>query len=189
MTKYQQPITICNQTPKKSDRLFYKFEYSYNYVMLDNTDLQIISRLSNNGRISLTDLSTHVDISRVAVANRIEKLITHNVLRISASINLEKLSYQTLIVELQIDREKLEPFKKAIENCSHVLHSFEITGAFNYLLICAGKDNNSLRIFIDSAKKFSNDCKVTIASNPQTPSYAQLKSPEACKCKLCLGEP
>ena len=51
--------------------------------MQDNLDTEIIEKLSKNGRISLTDLSEGMELSRVAVANRIEKLIQNDLLKVS----------------------------------------------------------------------------------------------------------
>ena len=155
--------------------------------MLDRIDLQIINKLSHNGRISLTDLSSGMDLSRVAIANRIEKLIQQNILKVHSSVNLNKLNYQTLIVELQIDKKKSESFKKVIKRCPKVIGSFEIAGQFNHLIICSSKNNNELRNFIENVlKKFSSNCNVKLSSNPDPSEFVHLHSFEKCEnCKLC----
>ena len=43
-------------------------------TQLDNFDHKIIQALTGNARISITDLSHHVNLSRNAVTNRISKL-------------------------------------------------------------------------------------------------------------------
>jgi len=147
--------------------------------MIDEIDRKIIGKLSKNGRLSLTELSEGTGISRVAIASRIEKLENASLLKVCAALNLEKLNYQTLLVELQIDPSKTKVFRKTIENDPRILHSFEITGQFNHLLICVARNNLTLRHFIENdLKKFSKDCKVTLSSNPQTSSYVLLKSLE-----------
>ncbi|MEM4247908.1 MAG: Lrp/AsnC family transcriptional regulator [Candidatus Nanoarchaeia archaeon] len=147
--------------------------------MLDNIDKQIIDKLSKNGRLSLTELSEGTGISRVAVASRIEKLEKSGLLKVCAALNLEKLNYQTLLVELQIEKTKTAAFKKLVESNPRILHCFEITGPFNHLLICSARNNQTLRSFIENElKKFAKDCRVTLSSNPLTPTYVPIKSLE-----------
>jgi Lrp/AsnC family leucine-responsive transcriptional regulator len=145
--------------------------------MIDSIDRQIIGKLSKDGRLSLTELSEGTGISRVAVASRIDKLEKTGLLKVCATLNLEKLNYQTLVVEMQVDKSKTIAFRKLVATHPKVLHSFEITGPFNYLLICTAKNNQNLRHFIeDELKRFAKDCKVTLSSNPQT--YVPIKSLE-----------
>ena len=153
--------------------------------MLDPIDQRIIEKLSDNGRISLTELSDGAELSRVAIANRIEKLIQNGLLRVSAMLNLDLLNYQTLIVELQIENGMRSEFKRLILNCPKVVQAFEITGQFNHLLICSSRSSNSLRKFVDDVlKKYAKDCKVTLASNPIATEFAHIKSYKECEhCK------
>lgn len=147
--------------------------------MLDAIDVKIISGLVKNGRISLTDLSAGTNLSRVAIANRIDRLMNLNILKVSALVNIEKLNYQTLIIELQIEKNKVAQFRKTICNEPKVLQCFEIAGPFNFMLVCAAKNNNNLRSFLeDTLKKFSKDCKVILSSNPVHPEFVPLKNME-----------
>jgi Lrp/AsnC family leucine-responsive transcriptional regulator len=144
--------------------------------MLDAVDVKIISKLAQNGRISLTELASGTNLSRVAIANRLDTLMKSNILKVSAMVNLEKLNYQTLLVELQVDKPRIPQFRKLISNDSKVLQCFEIAGQFNFMLFCAAQNNSHLRVFIeDTLKKFSKDCKVILSSNPAHPEFVHLK--------------
>ena len=63
--------------------------------MLDPIDIQIVNKLNSNGRISLTELAEDINLSRVAIANRIEKLVQNELMQVTASLNLEKLQSVT----------------------------------------------------------------------------------------------
>lgn len=144
--------------------------------MLDDIDLKIIQKLTVNGRISLTDLSAGTNISRVAIASRIEKLMQSGLLHVSACLNLDKLNYQTLLVEMQVGKEKIQVFRKTIEHEPKVINSFEISGPYNFLLVCTGKNNSELQKFIENdLKKFASNCKVTLSSNPQASGFVKIK--------------
>src|SRR3989344_1771462 len=127
--------------------------------MLDDIDKQIIGKLAKDGRLSLTNLSNGMDISRVAIAT-----------------SIDKLNYQTLIVEMQVPKKQQEEFRKVISVNAKVLNCFEVSGQYNYLLICSAKNNNTLRHFIEhDLKRFADDCKVTLSSNPVYPEFVHLK--------------
>ncbi len=151
--------------------------------MLDKIDIKIIHRLGKNGRISLTDLSAGMDLSRVAIANRIEKLVQSSIIRVGPLVNTQKLQYQTLIVELQV--EKKEQFKQLIARCPRILHAFETMGPFSHLVVCVSKNNQSLKNFVENVlKQHASSCKVTLADSMQ--NFVPLKTAEGCKgCKLC----
>lgn len=151
--------------------------------MLDDIDIKIIAKLSKDGRISLTDLSTGIELSRVAIANRIEKLIKSELLKVSTLVNLEKLKYQTLLVEMQVSKK--EPFRKLITRCPRILHALELMGSYNYAVICASKSKSGLRSFVESVlKKHAQNCRITLAEN--LGRFAVLKTAASCKnCKLC----
>ena len=149
---------------------------------LDHIDEHIIEKLSENGRVSLTELSGSSELSRVAIANRIEKLLQTGVIKVSTLLNLEKLNYQTLIVELQVDAAKKLEFRKLVSECPKILQAFEITGTHNHLLICSARNNNLLRKFVeDVLKKYTTDCKVTLASNPIATEFVHIKSRKECE--------
>ena len=149
--------------------------------MLDTIDIKIIEKLGRNGRTSLTDLSDGMELSRVAIANRIDKLLQKELLHIGVSVNLEKLNYQTFIVELQVPAKQSPAFKKLLSKSSQILQCFEVTGQYNWLLICTDKSSKNLRQFIETTlKKYADDCRVTIASNPHGPEFAHHKSSKVC---------
>ena len=155
--------------------------------MIDDIDIKIIEQLSKNGRASLTNLSNGMELSRVAIANRIEKLLQNSLLHVGVSVNLEKLNYQTFIVEVQVADNNNSKFKKLVLQSPQIQHCYEVTGQFNWLLVCSDKSSKNLRQFVESTlKKYADDCKVTMASNPCGPEFAHHKS--ARICKNCEGK-
>jgi len=149
--------------------------------MLDAIDIKIIEKLGRNGRTSLTDLSAGMELSRVAIANRIDKLLQNNLLHVGVSVNLNKLNYQTFIVELQVSEKKSQMFRKILVKSPKILQSFELVGPRNWMLVCADKNSKNLQQFVESTlKKFAEDCRVTIASNPHGPEFAHHKLSKVC---------
>jgi Lrp/AsnC family leucine-responsive transcriptional regulator len=154
--------------------------------MLDNTDYYIIEKLIRNGRISLTDLAEGTHISRVAVANRIDKLLDSGILNVSALLNLDKLNYQTLIVELQVEAERKDDFKAFLKSCPKITQAFEVTGSKNFLLICSDCNNTKLKDLIENVlKKYSTEINVTLSSNPLNSKFVKLKTFSCKDCARC----
>lgn len=150
--------------------------------MLDEIDWKIVDRLCHNGRIPLTELSEGMELSRVAIANRIEKLMQSGLLHIGAALDLERLNYQTFLIELQIPEKRQAAFKKLLAGSPQILQCFETTGRFNWLLVCVDKSAKELREFVEgSLKKFAEDCHIILASNPHGPDFTFKKLAKLCK--------
>ena len=51
---------------------------------IDNVDKKLISILMENGRTSLSEIGKHLGMSHVAVSKRLEKLVSKNLVKVTA---------------------------------------------------------------------------------------------------------
>jgi len=65
-------------------------------MKLDETDLNIIALLKENGRIQNNDIASRLSISEGTVRNRIKKLIDNDFLSIRGLVNPEKPGYEEI---------------------------------------------------------------------------------------------
>ncbi len=63
-------------------------------ITIDETDKQIVQKLSENGRMSFRRIAKEIGISTDTVIRRYEKLVKGGAMKISIQINPEKLGYQ-----------------------------------------------------------------------------------------------
>jgi Lrp/AsnC family transcriptional regulator, leucine-responsive regulatory protein len=106
---------------------------------LDSFDLKIIEAVSDNGRISVTDLAQKIGLSKTPCNARLKRLMDHGyILGFRAVINPQKLGLDHVAfaeVKLSDTREKaLTEFNQAVRRIREVEECHMIAGRFDYLL-------------------------------------------------------
>ncbi len=105
----------------------------------DRIDQAILNILTNDARISMTDLAKQVGLSKTPVIARVKRLETSGVITgYRAELSAKKLGLQHvafLEVRLSDTREKaLQAFNKAIRAIPEVEECHMIAGGFDYLV-------------------------------------------------------
>jgi DNA-binding Lrp family transcriptional regulator len=108
-------------------------------MQLDTIDLNILTLLQQNGRISNQDLAEQVFLSPSSCLRRVRILEEEGIIsRYSAVLNPEKLGLELDVfvqVTMRRDVESWhENFMQALQNYPEVVGSYIITGDANYLL-------------------------------------------------------
>jgi len=108
-------------------------------MQLDTIDLNILTLLQQNGRISNQDLAEQVFLSPSSCLRRVRILEDEGIIsRYSALLNPEKLGLELDVfvqVTMRRDVESWhENFMQALQNYPEVVGSYIITGDANYLL-------------------------------------------------------
>ncbi len=106
---------------------------------LDHFDVKIIEALSEEGRISVLELSRRVGLSKTPCQTRLKRLVDEGyILGFRASLNPAKLGLDHIAfteVKLSDTREKaLDEFNAAVRKIKEVEECHMIAGAFDYLL-------------------------------------------------------
>lgn len=142
---------------------------------MDDIDYKIIESLKRNGRLSLTEMAEKIDLTRVAIANRLDKLITKEFICIRPLINSEKAKLTTLILEANADNKA--KFSDLLNKSAFVVNYFETTSdKYNYLIILMGNSMDELKSFIDEKlRRLAIDMKIMLSSNPKGCKYVYLK--------------
>ncbi|MNO63235.1 HTH-type transcriptional regulator LrpC [compost metagenome] len=98
--------------------------------MLDPIDNHILERLTQNSRISYTDLAKEVNLSSVAVKDRIDRLVNQGIIeQFSIVINAEKLGKRiSAYLELQVEPAQLNHIVEVLKVNERVAVLYEMTG-------------------------------------------------------------
>ncbi|KAB7647900.1 Lrp/AsnC family transcriptional regulator [Polymorphobacter fuscus] len=106
---------------------------------LDSFDMNILKRLTDDGRISWRDLADEIGLSLTPTLRRVRQLESEGyILGYAARLDEKRLigSVEALI-SITLDRqtdEALTAFETSINNLREVTDCFQITGEFDYLL-------------------------------------------------------
>lgn len=106
---------------------------------LDHFDVKIIEALSEEGRLSVLELSRRVGLSKTPCQTRLKRLVDEGyILGFRASLNPARLGLDHIAfteVKLSDTREKaLDEFNAAVRKIKEVEECHMIAGAFDYLL-------------------------------------------------------
>jgi len=114
----------------------------------DAKDLQIISFLAIDGRMSFVEIGKKMRLSAVAVKNRVA-LLKERVLRVRATLNIDHL--YTIAAHLQIEGdEKATPrLIERMESLQEVYHIAKITGRYNLLISVLGRNLEDIERFVE----------------------------------------
>jgi len=107
--------------------------------MLDNYDQNILKLLQTDGRMTITELSDRIGLSKTPCLNRVKKLETKGYIRgYRAVINHELVEDNHIaFVQIKMDDTKtqaLNAFNAAIKEIPEVVQCHMIASHFDYLL-------------------------------------------------------
>ncbi len=118
--------------------------------MLDHIDTCLLRKLSKNSRVSYVELAKDVGLSRVAVRERIDRLVEQGIIeQFSIVINAEKLG-RKLSAFLEIDVEPKHFDKVANELAANEMVAvlYQMTGPCTLHMHILVEDHNALDNFL-----------------------------------------
>jgi Lrp/AsnC family leucine-responsive transcriptional regulator len=124
-------------------------------VFMDNTDVKIINALSENARVSASDLSEKVNLSVSAVIERIKKLENAGVIKQYTTILDEKkfgLDVTAFICILMDHPRYNEGFIDFAKKRSAITECNYVAGDYDYLIKIRTDSTRSLERLLDEVK-------------------------------------
>ena len=124
-------------------------------MKLDETDLNIVALLKENGRIQNNEIASRLSISEGTVRNRIKKLIDNNFLSIRGLVNPSKIkNKQIILVGVRIsDTKKMEKAGLYMSSLKNVNAVYMVTGSFDLFIEVFIEPQNLLEFLsVDLAK-------------------------------------
>lgn len=121
-------------------------------MTLDKIDLQIISELEKDGRISFKILAKQLGISNSSVSRRVRKLLSDNIMKIVAvHPDPEKTGHQTMaIIGLNVESNRIEEICKKLVSIENIVFAGVSYGRFNIIISVYINSQESLHALIKS---------------------------------------
>ncbi|RUL51758.1 MULTISPECIES: Lrp/AsnC family transcriptional regulator [Lysinibacillus] len=135
---------------------------------MDNIDIQLLDILQNDGRITVSELSKALSLSRPSVTERLTRLMEKGVIsRISAIVPPPKVG-RDLLLFIQVSQVKVPyaEFENMIVDHPDILECHRITGVVDYLLKVAVNDMEHLRRLSDELLKYGNINSSIVLKSP-----------------------
>lgn len=118
---------------------------------MDSIDIQILKILQEDGRITISDLSKALSLSRPSVTERLTRLMEAGVIsKISAVVPPAKVGRNILLfIQVSEITTAYSEFEAMVANHPDILECHRITGVVDYLLKAAVNDMDHLRKLSD----------------------------------------
>ncbi|MFD2611720.1 Lrp/AsnC family transcriptional regulator [Paenibacillus gansuensis] len=118
---------------------------------MDATDLQLLLLLQKDGRMTVSELSKQLRLSRPSVTERLHRLQERGIIEgFTATVSPDAVGRGTLLF-IQISELKVTPlvFEKAAASLPVVLECHRVTGHIGYILKAAVAGMEELRILVE----------------------------------------
>jgi DNA-binding Lrp family transcriptional regulator len=116
-------------------------------VPLDEIDRQILSRLLEDGRVSVRALAEQVHISRANAYSRIGRLMAEEVITgFTAQLNPQRAGLGTsAYVMVTVEQNAWRDISRELREIPYVEHISLVSGDFDVLVLVRAPDNSALR--------------------------------------------
>ncbi|ODA28868.1 AsnC family transcriptional regulator [Veronia pacifica] len=121
--------------------------------MLSNQDKKVLSRLQENGRMSIVELAKATDMSESTCLRRTKSLEESGVIKgYSALLDAEEAGFGiTAFIQVSIDQKSeaaFDKFKTAVQEHPLILECYSLSGPFDHLMKVVARTNKELSQFI-----------------------------------------
>lgn len=125
-----------------------KFYTPWSISQLDDIDLKILQTLFQNGRKSFVEIAKETKLSPVGVKNRVEKLISEDILKIHGLLNIEKVHSVSATIAVEADNKTLSNLVEKFKKSPLVYHLVKTSGRHNLIIGIVAPDLKSIENFI-----------------------------------------
>ncbi len=109
--------------------------------MFDEVDIKLIALLQQNSRMSYTDISKAVHLSRPSVVERIHKLLDQGVIeRFTANLSVKHLGYSaSMLIQISNINIPVDEMLKVL-NRDDIIEIYAVTGKENFIVKAVAKN-------------------------------------------------
>jgi Lrp/AsnC family transcriptional regulator for asnA, asnC and gidA len=124
-------------------------------MALDDTDLSITKLLRQDPRMPYTRIADTLGISRVTVKNRMDRMISNELLILSARLNIKNQGGKMAILGLEVKSEAdWEECMNKLSTLTWVLMGFKAMGKSNLRVLIYGETDEILEQNIDDFRYY-----------------------------------
>lgn len=139
-------------------------------MKIDDIDKKIIVELSNNSRLSMSELGRRINLSSPSVTERVRQMESFGIIKkYTLEIDYEKLGLPIqCIVEARLKNGDSTRFKKYIESLSNVDFCYRVAGNTCYMIKLQFENFSKAEEFIDAVSPYVSTITHFIFSEIQT---------------------
>ncbi|MBQ4409987.1 MAG: Lrp/AsnC family transcriptional regulator [Firmicutes bacterium] len=128
-------------------------------MALDTIDVRILEVLQENARVSISELSKQVNLSRSAVSERLKKLENSNIIEQYTTVlnpaAMEKELSAIMMISMEDPSDTVE-FRRLVQELDEILECHYITGTYDYVLKITTKNMATLELLMNKIKSIKS---------------------------------
>lgn len=127
-------------------------------MKIDDIDKKILIELSNNSRLSMSELGRRVNLSSPSVTERVRQMESFGIIKkYTLEVNYEKLGLSIqCIIEATVKNGDYKRFKNYIESLPNVDFCYRIAGNACYMLKMHFGNFSEAETFIDTVNPYAS---------------------------------
>lgn len=135
---------------------------------MDSIDSKMLQLLQRNARISISELSKELALSRPSISERLQRLMEKGIIEeFTTRLSLPALGKEILLV-IQVSGLKVsvDEFEQMIKKDKDIIECHRVTGDASYFLKAAVANMNAMRMLIDRLIPYGSINTSTVLASP-----------------------
>ncbi|MBY0121664.1 Lrp/AsnC family transcriptional regulator [Bacillus sp. S/N-304-OC-R1] len=135
---------------------------------MDNIDIDLLKFLQEDARMTVSELSKKLSLSRPSVSERLHRLQEQGIIEgFAARVSPAKIGRGTLLI-IQISDLKVsaKEFEEVIAGDEDIIECHRVTGHIGYFIKAAVTGMDSLRLLVDKLMPFGNIYTSIVLTSP-----------------------
>lgn len=118
---------------------------------MDALDIRLLKLLQEDGRMTVSQLSQELALSRPSVSERLHRLQEQGIIAGFTARVAPAAVGRTILLFIQVSQLRMNPheFEKFIEDQPYILECHRVTGTVSYFIKAAVANMNSLQQLVD----------------------------------------
>ncbi|MFC1912067.1 Lrp/AsnC family transcriptional regulator [Chloroflexota bacterium] len=120
-------------------------------MKIDKLDQKLILNLQENGRLTYMELAKILDVTEGTIRNRLKKLVSQGIIRLTAIPKLDKFGYNFMgIVGIQVRLADIRTVAEQLAKNPNVCYLANVTGRYEFVAIVLTKSPGEFAYFMEN---------------------------------------
>lgn len=137
---------------------------------MDQIDIDLLHLLQENARMTVSELSKKLSLSRPSITERLLRLQERGIIEdFSARVSPARIGRDTLlIIQISDLKTSITEFEKMIAEDSDIIECHRVTGHIGYFMKAAVSGMDGLRLLVDRLMPYGNLYTSVVLTSPVT---------------------
>ncbi|WP_456275208.1 Lrp/AsnC family transcriptional regulator [Bacillus sp. AK128] len=135
---------------------------------MDKIDLKLLELLQKNARMTISDLSTELALSRPSITERLHRLQENKVIEeFTTRVSLPGVGREIMLIILVGSlKVSISEFEQMAIDTEEIIECHRVTGEVSYVIKAAVSNMNNMRLLIDRLIPYGQINTSTVLASP-----------------------